>query len=78
MLNYTPRQGSRTQKLNQEKTLGNQIHQLAYQKYRGTSPSGAMARRRDGNHTPQKNNSIQDSVLNEENDTQFLTSMKQK
>jgi hypothetical protein len=37
-----------------------------------------MVRRRDGNHTPQKNNSIQDSVVNEENDTQILTSMKQK
>jgi hypothetical protein len=26
-----------------------------------------MGRRRDGNHTPQKNNSIEDSVGNEEN-----------
>jgi hypothetical protein len=26
-----------------------------------------MGRRRDGNHSPQKNNSIQDSVGNEEN-----------
>jgi hypothetical protein len=25
-----------------------------------------MGRRRDGNHSPQKNNSIQDSVRNEE------------
>jgi hypothetical protein len=37
-----------------------------------------MVRRRDGNHTPQKNNSIQDSVVNEENDIQFPTSMKQQ
>jgi hypothetical protein len=33
-------------------------------------------RRRDGNHSPQKSNSIQDSVGNEENGTQFLTSTK--
>jgi hypothetical protein len=38
-----------------------------YQKYRCTAPSGAMGRRRDENHSPQKNNSIQDSVGNEEN-----------
>jgi hypothetical protein len=32
------------------------------------APSGAMGkRRRDGNHNPQKNNSIQDSVGNEKN-----------
>jgi hypothetical protein len=34
-------------------------------------------RRRDGNHSLQKNNSIQDSVGNEKMDTQFLTSSKQ-
>jgi hypothetical protein len=32
------------------------------------APSGIMGRkRRIGNHTPQKNNSIEDSVGNEEN-----------
>jgi hypothetical protein len=46
--------------------LGNKIHKLAYQVYSGTAPSGVM-RRRDGNHSSQKNNSIQDSVGNEEN-----------
>jgi hypothetical protein len=34
-------------------------------------------RGRDGNHSPQKNNLIQDSGGNEENDTQFLTPNKQ-
>jgi hypothetical protein len=34
-------------------------------------------RRRNRNHSSQKNNSIEDSVENEEKDTQFLTSMKQ-
>jgi hypothetical protein len=58
----------RTYKLNQGKKLDNQIHQLAYQKYGGIAPSGMMGRRRrDGNHTSQKNNSIQDLVGNEEN-----------
>jgi hypothetical protein len=38
-----------------------------YQKHSCTGPSGAMGRRRDGNHTAQKNNSMQDSVGNEEN-----------
>jgi hypothetical protein len=33
-------------------------------------------RRRDGNHTPQKNNSIEDLVRNEEMDMQFLTPNK--
>jgi hypothetical protein len=33
--------------------------------------------KRDGKHTPQENNSIQDSVGNEKMDTQFLTSTKQ-
>jgi hypothetical protein len=68
MLNYTSRPGSdremstylatkpaTTQKLNQGKKSGNQIHQLAYQKYGGTAPHGAMGRRRrDGNHSSQK------------------------
>jgi hypothetical protein len=57
-----------TQILNQGKTSGNQVHQQAYKKYSGTATSGAMgSRRRDRNHTPQKNNSIQNSVGNEEN-----------
>jgi hypothetical protein len=36
-----------------------------------------MGRRRDGNHSPQKNNSIQYSVGNERMETQFLTPTKQ-
>jgi hypothetical protein len=40
-------------------------------------PSRAMGRRRrDGNHSPQKNNLIQDSEENEENGYQFLTPTK--
>jgi hypothetical protein len=35
-----------------------------------------MGRRRDGNHSPQKNDLIQDSEGNEENGTQFLTPTK--
>jgi hypothetical protein len=46
---------------------GNQNDQLAYQKHICTVPSGAMGRRRVGNHSPQKNNRVQDSVGNEEN-----------
>jgi hypothetical protein len=42
------------QKLNQGKTSSNQIHQLVWQKYSGTAPSGAMGRRRDGKQYPQK------------------------
>jgi hypothetical protein len=55
----------------------NQNYHLAYQKHICTAPSGVMGRRRDGNHTPQKNNSIQDSVGNEENGYPVLTSTKQ-
>jgi hypothetical protein len=33
--------------------------------------------RREVNHSPQKNNSIKDSVGNEELDSQWLTSIKQ-
>jgi hypothetical protein len=55
------------QKLNQGMKSGNQIHQLAYQKHSCTAPSGAIRIRMDGNHSLQKNNSIQDSVGNEEN-----------
>jgi hypothetical protein len=48
-----------TQKLNQEKKTGNQNHQLAYQEHSCTGPSGAIGRRRRyGNHSPHKNNSI--------------------
>jgi hypothetical protein len=36
-----------------------------------------MGRRRDGNHSPPKNNSIQDSVDMKKMDTQFLISTKQ-
>jgi hypothetical protein len=36
-----------------------------------------MGRRRDVNHSPQKNNSIQDSVGMNKMDSQFLTSTKQ-
>jgi hypothetical protein len=57
-----------TQKLNQGKKSGNQIHQLAYQKHSCTAPTReTRKRRRDGNPSPPKSNSIQDSVGNEEN-----------
>jgi hypothetical protein len=57
-----------TKKLNKGKKTGNQNHELAYQEHSGTAPSEVMGRRRrNGNHSPQKNNSIQDSVGNEEN-----------
>jgi hypothetical protein len=56
-----------TKKLNQGKKSGNKIHQLPNQKYGDTAQSGVMERRRDGNHSLQKNNSIQDSGENEEN-----------
>jgi hypothetical protein len=56
-----------TQKLNQGKKSGNENHQLAYQEHSFIAPRGVMGRRRDGNYSPQKNNSIQDSVGNEEN-----------
>jgi hypothetical protein len=36
-----------------------------------------MGRRRDGNHSPQKNNLIQDSGEMKKTDTQFLTLTKQ-
>jgi hypothetical protein len=52
-----------TQKLNQ----GKENRQSRYQ-HSCTTPSGAMERRkRDANNYPQKNNSLQDSVGNEEN-----------
>jgi hypothetical protein len=67
LLNYTSRPRSQntstyltiksatTQKINQGKKSGNQIHQLSYQKYSCTAPSEAMGRRRrDGNYSPQK------------------------
>jgi hypothetical protein len=56
-----------TQKLNQGRKSVDQIHQLAYQKHSYTAPSGAMGRKRDGNHSPQKNNSIQESMGSEGN-----------
>jgi hypothetical protein len=56
---------------------GNQIYQLPYQKYSCTSPSGIMRRRRDENHSPQKNTSIWDSGKMKKMDIQFLTSTKQ-
>jgi hypothetical protein len=44
------------------------MHQLPYQKYRGTAASRVMGRRREGNYSSQKKKkSIQDSVENEEN-----------
>jgi hypothetical protein len=44
-----------TQKLNKGKKLGNQSHQLVYQKHSFTAPNGAKGRRRkDGNHSPKK------------------------
>jgi hypothetical protein len=80
LLNYTSRTGTEkahelvnnqsviTQKLNQGKKTDNQNDELAYQEHSHTAPSGEMGRRvRDGNHSLQKNNSIQDSVGNEEN-----------
>jgi dihydroorotate dehydrogenase len=42
-------------------------HQLAYQQHSYITPSGAIERRRDGNHSPQTNNSKQDSLGTEEN-----------
>jgi hypothetical protein len=48
-------------------------HQLAYQEHSCTAPSGVMGRRRrDRHYSPPKNNSIQDSVRNEENRYPFL------
>jgi hypothetical protein len=67
-INLANNQVSHNTKLNQGKKSGNQIHQLAYQKYSGTAPSGAMGRR---NHSLQKNNSVQGSVGNEENGYPF-------
>jgi hypothetical protein len=55
------------QKLNQGKKLGYKIHQVAYQKHSCTAQSGLMGKRKDGNHSPQKNDSIKYSVGNEEN-----------
>jgi hypothetical protein len=73
---------TRIHKLNEGKKLGNQIHQLAYQKYSGTAQSGAMGRRRrDRNHSLQnktKQNKIQYRIHWEMKkiNTHFLTSKK--
>jgi hypothetical protein len=72
MLNYTSRPGSNKahqpgeqpsqpqhKKLKQGKKSGNQVQQLAYQKYSGKTQGGAMGRRTSNrNHSPLKNNSI--------------------
>jgi hypothetical protein len=45
-------------------------HQLAYHEHSCTAPREAIGRkRRDGNHSPQKNNSIQDSQEMKKTDT---------
>jgi hypothetical protein len=50
------------------KKTGDQKHQQAYQEHSCSVPSGVMGRRKsDGNHSPPKNNLIQDSEGNGEN-----------
>jgi hypothetical protein len=52
---------------------------VAYQKHSCTVPSGAMGRqKRDGKHSPPKNNLIQDSERNEENGYPVSDSNKTK